>query len=57
MAKFQVLASERVFYNVEVEAKDEAELKKLISIGDIDWGNVVEGDDFCIDYIEELKGV
>jgi len=53
--KFQVLASERVFYEAEVEAESEAHLKELISQGDIEWGNPVEGEDFCVDYVEELK--
>jgi hypothetical protein len=55
MAKFQVLASERVFYEVEVEAKDRAELDELLSQGDISWCEPIDGNDFCVDYIEELK--
>lgn len=53
--KFQVLASERVFYSTEVEAESEAHLKELISQGAVDFGEPYEGEDFCVDYIEELK--
>ena len=55
MARFQVLASERVFYEVEVEAKDRAELNAMLKEGDISWCEPIDSEDFCIDYIEELE--
>jgi hypothetical protein len=55
MAKFLVLASERVFYQAEVEAKDRAELDTLLKEGDVSWGDAVDGEDFSVDFIEELK--
>lgn len=54
MAKFLVVASERVFYEVEVEAKDRAELDALIKEGDVNWGDALDGQDFDISYIEEI---
>jgi hypothetical protein len=53
MAKFIVMASERVFYEVEVEAKDRAELDALLREGDITWGDAIDGQDFSVDFIEE----
>jgi hypothetical protein len=53
MALFIVMASERVFYEVEVEAKDRAELDTLLREGDVSWGDAVDGQDFSVDFIEE----
>jgi hypothetical protein len=53
MAKFIVMASERVFYEVEVEAKDRAELDTLLREGEVSWGDAVDGQDFSVDFVEE----
>ena len=53
MPKFIVWASERVFYQAEIEAKDRAELDTLLREGDISWGDAVDGEDFSVDVIEE----
>ena len=48
MPKFIVSASELVFYQATVEASSLNEAKELISSGDVEWGNAVDGCDFEI---------
>jgi hypothetical protein len=53
MPKFQVLASETVFYNFEVEADSMEQAQALIDTGDFDTGPAYDGDNFEIDSIEQ----
>jgi hypothetical protein len=54
MTKFLVEASERVFYEVEVEADSLEHAQALAEAGKISWGNAVDGQDFSVDFIEEI---
>jgi hypothetical protein len=53
MLKFQVLASETVFYNFVVEANSLEEARAKIDTGDFDTGPAYDGDNFEIDSIEQ----
>jgi hypothetical protein len=53
MAKFLVSASERVFYEVEVEADSLEHAQALAEAGEISWGDAIDGQDFSVDFIEE----
>ena len=53
MPKFQVLASETVFYNFVVEADSLEEAQDMIDRGDFDTGPAYDGDNFEIDSIEQ----
>ena len=55
MAKFLVSASERVFYEVEVEADSLEHAQALAEAGEISWGDAIDGQDFSVDFIEEVK--
>jgi hypothetical protein len=55
MAKFLVSASERVYYEVEVEADSLAKVRELLATGDVVFGDALDGQDFVVDYIEEVK--
>jgi hypothetical protein len=57
MAKFQVLASETVFYDFVVEADSMEEAQAKIDTGDYDTGPAYDGDNFEIDSIEEEQTV
>lgn len=46
MAKFIVSASELVFYQAEVEASSIEEVDYLISLGDVEWGQPIDGTNF-----------
>lgn len=48
MPKFIVSASELVFYQATVEANTLDEAKEVISSGDVNWGNPIDGCDFEI---------
>jgi hypothetical protein len=53
MPKFQVLASETVFYNFVVEADSIEAVQARIDMGDYDPGTAYDGDNFEIDSIEQ----
>jgi hypothetical protein len=53
MPKFQVLASETVFYNFVVEADSIEAAQARIDQGDYDPGTAYDGDNFEIDSIEQ----
>ena len=53
MPKFQVLASETVFYNFVVEADSIEAVQARIDMGDYDTGPAYDGDNFEIDSIEQ----
>jgi hypothetical protein len=53
MPKFQVLASETVFYDFVVEADSMEEAQAKIDTGDYDTGPAYDGDNFEIDSIEQ----
>jgi hypothetical protein len=53
MPKFQVLASETVFYNFVVEADSLEEAQAQIDTGDFDTGPAYDGDNFEIDSIQQ----
>ena len=53
MPKFQVLASETVFYNFVVEADSIEAAQAKIDTGDYDPGTAYDGDNFEIDSIEQ----
>lgn len=55
MAKFLVTASERVFYEVEVEADSLEQAQALAEGGEVSWGDALDGQDFYINYIEEIE--
>ena len=57
MPKFQVLASETVFYNFVVEADSLEEAQAKIDVGDYDTGPAYDGDNFEIDSIEKEQTV
>lgn len=51
--KFIINATEKVFYEVEVEAKDKAEVDEMINNGDVNWGKPIDGQNFEVISIEE----
>ena len=53
MLKFQVSASETVFYEFVVEADSLEAAQARIDIGDYDTGPAYDGDNFEIDSIEQ----
>ena len=53
MPKFQVLASETVFYDFVVEADSMEEAQAKIDTGNYDTGPAYDGDNFEIDSIEQ----
>jgi hypothetical protein len=53
MPKFQVLASETVFYDFVVEADSLEEAQAKIDLGDYETGPAYDGDNFEIDSIEQ----
>ena len=53
MPKFQVLASDTVFYDFVVEADSMEEAQAKIDTGDYDTGPAYDGDNFEIDSIEQ----
>ena len=53
MPKFQVLASETVFYDFVVEADSLEQAQAKIDMGDFDTGPAYDGDNFEIDSIEQ----
>ena len=55
MSKFQVLCSETVCYRVVVEADSEDQARELVESNTIDLGDPVDGDNFEIDDILEIK--
>jgi hypothetical protein len=57
MPKFQVLASETVFYDFVVEANSMEEAQAKIDTGDYDTGPAYDGDNFEIDSIEQEQTV
>jgi hypothetical protein len=57
MPKFQVLASETVFYEFVVEADSLEEAQAQIDRGEFDTGPAYDGDNFEIDSIEQEQTV
>lgn len=55
MTKFTVHAEERVFYTFYIEAESMEAAEKLISIGEYDTGDPIDGDDFQITNIFPSK--
>jgi hypothetical protein len=53
MPKFQILASETVFYDFVVEADNMEQARAKIDTGDYDTGPAYDGDNFEIDSIEQ----
>lgn len=51
--KFIIIATEKVFYEVEVEAKDKAEVDEMINNGDVNWGKPIDGQNHEVISIEE----
>ena len=51
---YWVYASERVFYSKRFTAKDRAHAEELAN-EECDWGDPIDGEDFQIDEIEEIK--
>ena len=54
MKKFRVQAREQVYYEIEIEAENEAELNELLDSGDVNWGNAIDGDNFFVEYVEDI---
>ena len=52
---FRIHSSETVFYENEVEAKNEAEAIKIVKSGIIDFDYPVDGEDFNVNYGEEIS--
>jgi hypothetical protein len=57
MPKFQVLASETVFYDFVIEADSLEQAQAKIDTGDFDTGPAYDGDNFEIDSIEQEQTV
>jgi hypothetical protein len=57
MPKFQVLASETVFYDFVIEADSLEQAQAKIDQGDFDTGPAYDGDNFEIDSIEQEQTV
>ena len=54
MKKFRVQAREQVYYEIEIEAENEAELNDLLNSGDVNWGDAIDGDNFFVEYVEDI---
>jgi hypothetical protein len=57
MKKYQIYASEIVYYMKDIESESEEELRSLIQSGDVmfDSKDIVDGGDFELINIEEIK--
>lgn len=54
MKKYRVQASEIVYYEIEVEAENEAEAIEKIYHGEVDIGEPCEGSDFQVGFVDEI---
>lgn len=55
MKKYRVQASEIVYYEIEVEAENEAEAIEKIYHGEVDIGEPCEGSDFQVGFVDEVE--
>jgi hypothetical protein len=57
MNKYRLFASETVYYALVVEAESEDEARELVYDGqiDFDFKDIIEGNDFNLDRVEEIK--
>jgi hypothetical protein len=54
MKKYIVQASEVVYYEIEVEAENEADAHEKVLLGKVEIPNAIDGSDFTIGFIDEV---
>ena len=54
MRKYLIQASEVVYYEIEVEAENEAQAIEKIYHAEVDIGEPVDGSDFMVGFVDDI---